>query len=156
MDIITIFTNNSIVVEVLEQYNFPIEIKWVSAPAMEVITTAKNAVSNGALVLSNPMSGVRTQSQFNPFQKQQASSKGEGDPDKKIISINPYLSILTSSHRKTVDLTSIMRLNDAYNVYKKNARLRFVGHSDDTIKTFQSMDLEVTLANLAKLSHRES
>jgi len=150
MDIITIFTNNSVVVEVLEQYSFPVEVKWVSAPAMEVITAAKSAVSNGALLLSNPMSGVRTQaSTYISFQKPSPVGKAE---NAKVVSINPYLTIVTSPQRPTVDLNSIMRLNEAFQVYKKNARLRFVGHSDDTIKTFQGMDLDMTLIILSKLS----
>ncbi|MCL1843779.1 MAG: hypothetical protein FWF79_08195 [Defluviitaleaceae bacterium] len=154
MDNYTVYTNNSIVAEFFQQKEFPIEVKWVAAPAMDVLAAAKNAARLGAVVLSNPSAGVRTAAPplFSPatFDKPPASPTSASNPP-KIRSINPYLSVLAGPSKGTVDFNSVKQLDEALSLYKKNARLRFVAHNDDTIKAFQAVDLEMLLNTLAML-----
>ncbi|MDR0272132.1 MAG: hypothetical protein LBI27_02290 [Clostridiales bacterium] len=147
----TVYTNNSIVAEFFEQKNFAIEVKWISAPAIEVLSAAKTAAHLGAVILSNPMSGVKTSTPlFGPsgFERTPALSGG-GRP--KIRSINPYLSVLAGESRDTVDFDSVRNIDEALTLYKQNARLRFIAHSDDTIKAYQATDLEVLISTITAL-----
>jgi hypothetical protein len=153
MENYTIFTNNSIVAEFFEEKNFPVEIKWVAAPAMDVLAAAKSAAHLGAVILSNPMAGVRTtQPLFGPssFEKP-PSVGGRSLTPPKIRSINPYLSVLAAPPQGMVDFVSVKNIDEALTLYKKNARLRFVAHNDDTIKAFQAVDLEVLISTMAAL-----
>jgi len=141
---ITIFTNNPVVIDVLKKYGVTFDISWINASALEVISTAQSAVRKGALLLSNPLIGVRKQSANLPFIKTK--------PTNQASSINPYLTVITSEIRETIDLVSVKRLNEALEFFKKNARLRFVGHNEDAIKIFQKNDLEAVLAFLNQLA----
>jgi hypothetical protein len=147
----TIFTNNSLVAEYFSDFELPFEVKWVAAPAMDVLAAAKSAAHLGAVILSNPMSGVRTtQPLFGPASFDKPSSSRSSTPP-KIRSINPYLTVLAGPSRGTVDFVSVKNIDEALTLYKKNARLRFVAHNDDTIKNFQAVDLEVVLATITAL-----
>ena len=148
----TVFTNNSIVVEFFAQKNLPIEVKWVAAPAIEILAAAKTAAHLGAVILSNPMAGVRTsQSLFGPSGFERPQPLGVHTSAPKIRSINPYLSVLASKSHGTVDFISVKNIDEALSLYKRNARLRFAGHSDDTIKAFQALDLEILLNTITAL-----
>ena len=155
MDKFTIFTNNSVVVDFFDQRAIPIDIKWVSAPAIEVLAAAKSAASLGAIILSNPMAGVRTsQPLFGPSGFERPASLGGRNPNSgspAIRSINPYLSVLATPPQGTVDFLSVKNIDEALNLYKKNARLRFLAHNDDTIKAFQASDLEILVATMTAL-----
>ncbi|MCL2216491.1 MAG: hypothetical protein FWB91_05655 [Defluviitaleaceae bacterium] len=151
MDKYTVFTNNSIVVEFLENKGLPMEIKWVAASAVEVLSAAKTAARQGAIVLSNPLAGVRSASPlFSPSNLPPTPGRGAAQ---KISSINPYLTILVSPVMETVDFSSVQRIDEALGLYKKNARLRFLAHNDDAIKAFQTSDLEIIIATLAHLAN---
>ncbi|MCL1883660.1 MAG: hypothetical protein FWF81_07920 [Defluviitaleaceae bacterium] len=155
MDNYTVFTNNSIVAEFLAQKGLPVEVKWVAAPALEVLAAAKSAAHLGAVVLSNPMSGVRTsQPLFGPSSFEKPPAVGATPP--KIRSINPYLSVLAGPSRGTVDFVSVKNIDEALTLYKKNARLRFIAHNEDTIKAFQAVDLEALLHTMAALESLEN
>jgi hypothetical protein len=154
MEEYTIFTNNSVVAEYFNEKNLPVEVKWVAAPAMDVLAAAKSAAHLGAVVLSNPMSGVRTaQPLFGAasFERPQSAPARTPSSPPKIRSINPYLSVLAGPSRGTVDFVSVKNIDEALTLYKKNARLRFVAHNDDTIKAFQANDLEIMLATITTL-----
>jgi len=146
----TIFTNNSIAAELFTGREDFFEVKWIAAPAMDVLAAVKAAARAGGVVLSNPLSGVRTSQQLfgtNAFEK---SVPGGRSAQPKVRSINPYLSVLLGpSLHGTVDFVSVKNVDEALTVYKKNARLRFAAHNDDAIKAFQAVDLEVLLATLA-------
>jgi hypothetical protein len=155
MDKLTVFTNNAVVADYIENRSIPIEIKWVAAPAIEVLSAAKSAASLGAVLLSNPMSGVRTnQPLFGPtgFEPPPSVARKSANST-QIRSINPYLSVLTTPAQGTVDFLSVKNIDEALNLYKKNARLRFQGHSDETIKTFQTSDLEALVATFMALDN---
>jgi hypothetical protein len=150
----TVYTNNSVVAEFFEQKNLPVEVKWVAAPAMDVLAAAKSAAHLGAVVLSNPMSGVRTAQPLfgaSSFEKPPSLNRASSSVAPKIRSINPYLSVLTGESRGTVDFVSVKNIDEALTIYKKNARLRFAAHNDDTIKAFQAVDLEMLLNTLTVL-----
>jgi len=150
MDNYTIFTNNSIVAEFLEQKGLPIEVKWVAAPAIEVLSAAKSVARQGCVVISNPLAGVRNAAP--PMFSAPITPPSPGRTG-KIASINPYLSVLVSPKLDTVDFNSVKRVDEAMTVYKKNARLRFLSHTDEAIKLFQTADLEIIVATLAHLAN---
>jgi len=149
--VFTVYTNNSVVADFFENKGLPVEIKWIAAPAINVLEAAKTAARLGAVILSNPMAGVRTtQPLFGPSSFEKPPSAG-GRSQTSIRSINPYLSVLSTQGGGMVDFVSVKNLDEALQLYKKNARLRFVAHTDDTIKVFQSNDLEMLLATLTAL-----
>jgi len=154
MDNYTIFTNNSIVAEYFSEKSLPFEIKWVAAPAMDVLSAAKSAAHLGAVILSNPMAGVRSsQPLFGSPAFEKPSALGGLSSPPKIRSINPYLSVLAGPSRGTVDFVSVKNIDEALTLYKKNARLRFAAHNDDTIKRFQATDLEILLTTMTALEN---
>ena len=146
------FTNNSLVADFFEQRKEgPIVIKWVAAPAIDVLVAAKSAAKNGAIILSNPMQGVRTtQPLFGPSSFDKPPTSGSRATP-SIRSINPYLSVLAAPAQGMVDFISVKNVDEALALYKKNARLRFVAHGDDTIKAFQAADMEMLLATMTAL-----
>lgn len=149
----TVFTNNSVVAEFFELKDFPIEVKWLAAPAMEVLAAAKSAAHLGAVILSNPLAGVRTSQPLfgiSTFEKP-PSVGGRDSSSPKTRSINPYLSVLAGPTCGTVDFVSVKNTDEALTLYKKNARLRFITHNDDTIKAFQAVDLEMLLNTMTEL-----
>ncbi|MCL2578201.1 MAG: hypothetical protein FWE27_09170 [Defluviitaleaceae bacterium] len=151
MDNYTIFTNNSIVAEYFSD-KAPTEVKWIASPAIDVLSAAKSAAHLGAVILSNPMSGVQSsQHLFGPSGFERPPVLGRSSSPPKIRSINPYLSILASPSLGTVDFISVKNIDEALTLYKKNARLRFAAHNDETIKKFQAADLETLLTTITAL-----
>jgi len=149
-----VFTNNSIVAEFFEERDGgPIEVKWVSAPAIDVLAAAKTAAHQGAIILSNPMQGVRTtQPLFGPSSFDRPPASGSGSRSAPSVrSINPYLSVLAAPATGMVDFVSVKNIDEALTLYKKNARLRFIAHGDDMIKAFQAADMEMLLATMTAL-----
>jgi len=147
----TIFTNNNAVADFFKQHTeLQCTVKWVTAPAMEVLTAARVAIRQGAVLLSNPMAGVNIpptavgggkNQKINPFIQQKS----------RPTVINPYLTILATPPGDTVDFQSVKRVDDALNIYKQNARLRFMAHDDDSIQHFQLVDLDFMLRTLSGL-----
>jgi len=152
MSSLDLYTNNSTAAEFFDQQELPIEIKWIGTTTMDVLQAAKNAIRQGGLLLSNPLSGVRSTSQT-PSMFSRPPGKAPAinrTAEPKIISINPYLSLLVSSPIKnTVDFTSVKRIDEALALYKKNARLRFLAHTEEAIKNFQTIDLQMMLVALS-------
>ena len=147
MENYTIVTNNSIVAEFFEKNTLSIvEIKWVATPAIDVIAAAKAAVHQGAVVLSNPLAGVRSAAS-NIFLASNMPPP-HGRAPSKVSSINPYLSVLLSPPNEALDFGSIQRLDEATKLFKKNARLRFLAYNDEAIKQFQAADLEIVVQTL--------
>ena len=151
-----IFTNNPAVVEQLKaQPDGRYDIKWIGSPAMDVLVAARAAVHQGGTLVSNPLTGVRMNN--NPFQPQNLRARNEkqtiGNISKsdKPIAFNPYVSVLVASPQGAVDFQSVKRIDEALAVYRKNARMRFIAHSDDMVKRYQGMDVEHLLSVLTAL-----
>jgi hypothetical protein len=143
----TAFTNNNVVAEFFkEKPEIGCTVKWVSAPAMEVLTAARVAIRQGALLVSNPLVGIN-------LPVVQAHGKGVRalSPASKSAVVNPYLTLLTTEPDSTVDFRSLKRVDEALTLYKKNARLRFVAHSDEAVQHFQMIDLKCMLMALSEL-----
>jgi hypothetical protein len=147
-----IYTNNYAVAEYFEQKKLPTEIKWFNTPAMEVLAAAKTAAHLGSVVLSSPMSGVRSSiPMFGQRIDLQPPFTFKDSKPQKVRALNPCLSVLIGSPQSTVDFDSVRNVDEALVIYKKNARLRFASHSDDLIKRFQMEDLENILNTIAAL-----
>ena len=142
MEKFTIVTNNSIVLEFYNKKELPVEIKWVATPATDVVSVARSAVHQGAVMLSNPLTGVRTAQPSSIFSQSNTPPAPGRAATSKITSINPYLSILLSPLQDVLDFSSSQRLDEALKLFKRNARLRIMAQSDDAIKAFQTSDLE--------------
>ena len=146
----TIFTNNNAVADFFKQKSeFQCTVKWVGAPAIEVLKTARVLVRQGAALASNPLVGIHV-----PIK--QATTK-VGQPPRLSVAreksniINPYLTIIATQPQDAVDFQSLKALDQALNTYKKNAKLRFIAHSDDAIAHFQTLDLQSMLHALCIL-----
>jgi len=59
--------------------------------------------------------------------------------------------MLVSEPNETVDFLSVKNVDAAISFYKKNARMRFMSHKEDALKSFQISDLEAVAAILASL-----
>ena len=149
MDNNTVYTNNSVIIEFFEHKGMTVDTKFFAAPAIEVLTSVKTAVNHGAVLLSNPLAGVRNTNPVFPSAKFSTSSRPN---TQKVTAINPYISLLVSQANGTVDFQSARKLEEALTVYKKNARLRFMPHNDEAIKNFQLSDLELILFALSATS----
>ena len=150
MDNCVIYTNNYAVAEYFEQKQLPTEIKWFNTPAIDVLAAAKTAAHLGSVVLSSPMSGVRsTIPMFGARIDLQTPFKDS--KSQKVRALNPCISILIGPAQSTVDFESVRSVDEALAIYKKNARLRFASHNDDMIKKFQFEDLENMLNTIAAL-----
>ena len=148
MEDLIIFTNNGIVVEFFEQQPHSLDVKWISAPASEVLVAAKGAVSKGRKLLSSPVAGVKTKMQLSFPQH------GGGKQSKQVVdSINPYLSMLLSGTGKYMDFESARSIDEAMQLYKRATKLRFRKHSEDELQDFQAKDLETLLATIQYVSH---
>lgn len=145
----TVFTNNNAVAEFFKQKKeLPCTVRWVSAPAMEVLSAARVLVRQGAVLASNPMVGVNLPAKPTP----QKSSRPALFPTKNAPAIfNPYLTIITSQPAEILDFQSLKQVDEALTVYKKNAKLRFIAHSDDAIAHFQMVDMRCFLQALSDL-----
>ncbi|MCL2049265.1 MAG: hypothetical protein FWG87_11125 [Defluviitaleaceae bacterium] len=145
-----IYTNNYAVANFFEQNKdrFKVEIKWLGVPAIDVLAAAKTAAKNGSILLSNPLTGVGSM---------RMDLQASRPTPQKVRALNPCISVILSPPQDTIDLASVSSLNDTYEVYKKNARLRFAAHSDADINRMQAHDLEhviVTLTSLERIGNR--
>jgi len=137
-----IFTNNPLLAEHIKQQPELQchKLEWMSTPAIEVLTAAKAAVREGAMLVSNPLSGVRT------------SHKQAAKP----VAFNPYISVLATTSRGALDFNSVKGIDEALAVYRKNAGLRFSGRSDESVMSFQMADMELMLGVLVEIRGQTS
>jgi hypothetical protein len=146
----TVLTNNNVVAEFFKQKKeLGCAVKWVSAPAMDVLTAARAAVRQGAVLVSNPMAGVNMPAVRAPDNARRLSTV----PRPAIF--NPYLTLLVTGTGETVDFQSLKGLNEALALYKKNARLRFIAHDDNAIQHFQMVDFQIALKTVSELLKTE-
>ena len=153
----TIFTNNPVLAEFIKQQPEmeSHEVKLMSTPAMDVLLAVKSAIRQGAATVSNPMAGVRMtpprlvkpQSREKPAGPIGIEKPATGKP----VAVNPYVSIAVTTKQEAVDFKSIKAVDEAIELYRKNARLRFIGHSDEAIKSFQIADMEMLASVLSAL-----
>ena len=145
-----VFTNNSVVVDFISQKKLDIQSKWVAASAMDVLIAAKAVLPQGAVLVSDPLVGVRN---YHPlFAPSSVQSSLRSPAPTRVNTVNPYLTVMMKiSPEGTLDFITAKRLDEAIGIYKKNARLRFLSHSDDAIKEFQAVDLEMLLMVLTTL-----
>jgi hypothetical protein len=145
----TVFTNNNVVAEFFKQKDdLGCTVKWVTAPAMDVLTAARVAIRKGAVLVSNPMMGMDIPAVHAPV-KPRFPSPTAAKPNPTIL--NPYLSLIVTEPEEAVDFQSVKRVDEALSLYKKNAKLRFIAHSDDSIQHFQMIDLKCMLQALSIL-----
>jgi hypothetical protein len=149
MSTYTVFTNNAAVVEFFKQKKeLPCTVKWISAPAMEVLNAVRTLVRQGAILASNPMAGVNLPAKQAPIKKGRPALF----PEKSAPAVfNPYLTVITSPPAETLDFQSLKSIDEALVIYKKNAKLRFIAHSDDAIAHFQMIDMRGFLQALMVL-----
>ena len=147
-----VFTNNGIVAEFFELKDLPVDVKWVAAPAFEVLTAAKAAIHQGAVLQSNPLAGIRTSQPL--FSHPAKPPSGDTGRHSRISSVNPYLSVLTSQMQDAVDFASVQSISEAMSVYKKSGRLRYMSHGEEAIRAFQNADLETLLATIAYVTQK--
>ena len=147
MESLIIYTNNGIVVEFFEQNTHGFDVRWISAPAAEVLVAAKGAVAKGRKLLSSPFTGVRSR-QRNPFPPERGR-KGARQENK----VNPYLSLLLSEAGNYVDFESAIRVDEAIKFCKSANVLNLKSHTDEEMHAFQNADLETLLATIQYVSH---
>ncbi|MCL2187173.1 MAG: hypothetical protein FWC16_02765 [Defluviitaleaceae bacterium] len=146
----TVYTNNNAVAEFFKQKpELGCTVKWVSAPAMEVLSAARANIRKGAVLVTNPLIGINL-----PAVQAQGKSLRTVPIQKQGV-VNPYLTVLTTSPNDTVDFQSVKRIDEALSLYKKNAKLRFISHSDDTVQHFQMYDLRCMMQMLQELLKME-
>jgi len=137
----TIHTNNNMVADFFKQRKeLACTVKWVGAPAMEVLNTARTAIKQGAVLVSNPKIGVNLPTkQATPKNGRPALFPTKAAPPV----FNPYLSVITAppGEGEAIDFQSMKSIDEALAVYKKNAKLRFIAHNDDAIAHFQMVDV---------------
>jgi len=147
MNNFVVFTNNPAAAEFFD-VKFPDnELRWFASPAMEVLTASKTAVRQGAVLLSNPLAGVRSEPSFFPLSPAPRASV----LPTKAGAISPFLTLLVSEPSETVDFLSVKNIDAAISFYKKNARLRFMSYKEDALKSFQVSDLEAVAVVLTSL-----
>jgi hypothetical protein len=145
----TIYTNNNVVAEFFgPKKELNCTIKWVAAPAIDVLTAARVLIRQGAVLMSNPLVGISSPP-TSPTRVRSLIS-----PSKQVI-VNPYLSVLTSEPFDTVNFHSIKGIDSALTAYKKNAKLRFIAHNDDAVKHFQLIDLRSIVQTLSAVLKRD-
>jgi len=167
-----IYTNNPLVDEHIKKQSSTdkYEIKWMTAPANDVLVCVRTAIRNGAILVSNPMSGVRTVPNYQPKRSIQTMKKNNIELPKKdakrpnqessdlsstLIAHNPYMSVLVSSPKDAMDFKSIKQIEEALVVYRKNASLRFMAHRDESVIQFQKQDLDCLLEALVGLDNTD-
>jgi len=142
----TVYTNNNAVAEFFKQKpELGCTVKWVSAPAMEVLTAVRANIRKGAVLVSNALIGINLPA---------VQGKSLRATPKQGV-VNPYLTVLTTATGDTVDFTSVKRIDEALSLYKSNAKLRFISHSDETVQHFQMYDLKCMLQMLQDLFKME-
>ena len=143
---LTVFTNNGIVVEFFETKKANLTVKWISATVTEVLDAAKRAISKGSKLYSSPLAGVKTAPKLTlPFEKQPGN--------RKISSINPYLSLLVGPPGQAMDFGSARAIDEAMKIHKKSGILRFTNYDDEVNVEFQTADLETLLATIQYAMH---
>ena len=131
-----IITNNPMVSNYFTSHPHPkIQVKLQSSPAMEVLVAARATIRQGAALISNPLAGVRMR-------------RAEPTPE----AFNPYVSMVVTAPGGAVDFQSIKRIDEAIAIYRKNARLRFLPHSDEAVMKFQEVDMSLLVSTLASLN----
>jgi hypothetical protein len=151
MDKVSVITNNKMVAEFYSHAKDKLEVRFVGAPGLEILATAKAQANGGFVLLSNPLSGVkRTSPLFSP----KTTPVPKTAPKQKIVQLNPYLSLLMMGPGEMIDFRTVREVEEAIQLYKKNARLRHVAHSDESVRAFMQADLEVIREAMAKLSHQ--
>jgi len=142
----TIITNNPLVQRFLAgdsdaiNPNIKVEVKFQGSPAMDILTATRVAIRQGASLTSDPQVGVRTAL---------TRPSAVGGPAKP-IAFNPYVSVIVAE-QGTVDFGSLKKIDEALELYRKNARLRFLAHSDEAVAQFQTADMDMLVAVLAAL-----
>ncbi|MCL2527696.1 MAG: hypothetical protein FWE42_04675 [Defluviitaleaceae bacterium] len=147
----TIFSNNPLLAEYAKNHGQDYEIKLLTTPAMEVLVVVKAALRQGAVLVSNPLAGVR----MRPI-RPGPRSKGGGFVDKPLetgrpVAFNPYVSVVTTSTKNAVDFQSVRRIEEALALYRNNARMRIIAHNDESIASFQMADMEMLVSVLEAL-----
>ena len=144
MSRLIVYTNNPITAEFFEAKNQNIELKWVASASIEVLTAVRTVIHQGAVLLSDPLSGMRnTQPLFS-----RVTTTSRAAPISKMNAISPFLSLLITQPKDTVDFMSVKRVDEAISTYKKNARLRFKSHNEEALKNFKIADLDTLLFTL--------
>ena len=142
---LTVFTNNGMVIEYLEQKDRGPAIKWITATVTEVLEAARAAVGKGSVLLSSPPSSRFSSSFVIPFGNK---------PDRGGVSAeNPYLSLLVGPPGQAMDFESARKIEEALKLHKRDGALRFLAYSDEEIFKFQTEDLETFLATLLYAGH---
>jgi hypothetical protein len=103
------------------------DIIWVNAPVQETLTAARGAIQKGAILLSHPLS------------------------DKIKPGLSPYKSIIVSKPQTQVDFQSVRNIEESINVYKKNAKLKYLSFNDKVLNDFQLIDLDLIASALSGL-----
>jgi len=165
----TVFTNNPILGGHFKQHpemsgpDSKLEVKFLAIPAMDVLIAARGAVRQGAALISDPQVGIRL-SQARPQRPPQGMRPSPvGFVDKKIspfspsfnsgkpVAFNPYVSVAVTVPQESMDFQSIKKIEEAISLYRKNAKMRIIAHSDEAIQQFQEADMQVIMAVLAAL-----
>jgi len=141
-----IFTNNPLLEEHLKKLpEMEHEIVWMHNPASDVLIAVRAAVRAGAALASNPMSGVRN-TQGRQLKRNSPSVLSIAS---KPVAHNPYVSVLVTPPKDSMDFNSIKQIEEALAVYKKNAGLRFMAHRDESVVQFQQQDMACLLEALS-------
>ena len=131
----TIYTNNNAVAEFFKQHHeLPCVVKWVSAPAIDVLIAARTNIRKGATLISDAQTGIHI------------PSKNPATAAHHVI--NPYLTVIITEMNDTIDFKSIKQIDNALSIYKKNAKTRFISHKDEALQHFQVNDLKHMLYTL--------
>ena len=148
----TIFSNNPLLAEYAKNHGQDYEIILLTTPAMEVLVAAKTALRQGAVLVSDPLVGVR----MRPTRPGPRIKDTGGFVDKPLetgrpVAFNPYVSVVATSTKYAVDFQSVKRIEEALSLYRKNARMRIIAHNDDAIASFQMADMEMLVSVLEAL-----
>ena len=144
-----IYTNNGIVVEYFEQMAHGFDVRWISAPASEVLVAAKGAVAKGRKLLSSPFAGVRLAPRSFPTERTRSGANRSGG------NVNPYLSVLMGEVGPHMDFESARKLDELIKFCKSASVLNLKSHTDEEIQAFQTADLETLVATIQYVSHTE-
>jgi hypothetical protein len=128
-----ILSNNDSIVNFFKQFQQPgmPEVRYIEASATRVLQLAKEAIHKGARLLNHPLAGSNTPGD-SPFKTLLVSGEGEGG---------------TVLHFQSMQL-----IEEALRTYAKAAKNRYRAYSDDQLKEFKSLDVEMTLAAIQGLA----
>jgi len=154
-----ILTNNPTMESFLERYPelSMYELNYIEISASDILLVVRAAICEGAVLVSNPLSGVRMSSQ-SQAEKKPTSSRRDNFNDKPLfsfksrpVSFNPYKSMLISDPQEVVDFQSLKIIDEALEVYRKYAGLRTSRRSDDTISYFQNTDMNSLIVAISEV-----